>query len=146
MNVHLKQFSQLQVLEWHKILTLRASVFVVEQNCVYQDPDLLDFEALHLWFEDDLGYFAYLRMIPPNSEYKYWKIGRVLVKPNRRFQGMGNALMKRALLHLGSSTTIHISAQCYLMKFYENLGFTAEGDTYVEDGIPHVFMTRNGVD
>ena len=146
MIVHLKQFAQLQVLEWHKIISLRAEVFVVEQNCVYQDPDVYDIDSLHLWFEDEFECFAYLRIIPPNTENNYWKIGRVVVKSNRRSQGMGNALMKSALTHLGSSATIHISAQRYLIKFYENLGFTAKGDTYLEDGIPHVFMIRAGVD
>lgn len=145
MIVQLKTFSNLNVFEWHNIITLRAQVFVVEQHCVYQDPDQLDECALHLWFEQDGECISYLRMLPPQAQHPFWKIGRVVVKSSRRSEGLGKALLKTALSHIGITETIHISAQLYLKRFYENLGFIPEGEMYLEDGIPHLFMTRVAV-
>ncbi len=140
-------FNELGVDELYTILQLRNEVFVVEQNCVYQDADNKDAASYHLtgWEGNTLA--AYCRILPPGLSYSEASIGRVVSSPAYRKTGCGRALMNEAILRTLSQfdcNTIRISAQLYLQKFYEQLGFTPVGETYMEDNIPHIEMLLTG--
>ena len=138
-----KKFENLSTNELYELLQLRAEVFVVEQNCVYQDIDGKDQKAIHI-----LGYFenqlvAYCRIFDKKAYFADASIGRVIVKENYRNKKWGNLLLKKAIESIDfyySQTAITISAQLYLKTFYENHGFQQSSDTYLEDGIPHIEM------
>ena len=138
-----KCFDELKNQELYDILKLRSMVFVVEQNCVYQDIDDKDLKSWHL-----LGYHhnelvAYLRIIPQGISYPEASIGRVVTHPDYRKKGLGIELMKTGIektLNQFNADKIKISAQCYLIKFYSDLGFLAQGEEYLEDDIPHIHM------
>lgn len=140
-----KSFSELDTRELYTMLALRAEVFVVEQNCPYQDLDGLDTEARHLlvWDEDRLA--AYCRVLPPGLKYPEAAIGRVVTAPSCRGLRLGHELMARAVelcRHLFPDVGISLSAQAHLRRFYEEHGFSVEGEGYLEDGIPHLHMRR----
>lgn len=140
---NIKTFDQLTTRELHAIYYLRVEVFVVEQNCAYQDVDAIDLEAFHLQIYDHSNLVAYARMMAPNEQHAYSKIGRVVTSATVRGRGYGKELMKTAINFCFSKyphTPIVISAQQYLLKFYTDLGFTAEGEAYLEDNIPHQQM------
>ncbi|MEZ5009855.1 MAG: GNAT family N-acetyltransferase [Chitinophagales bacterium] len=143
-NWNLKRFDELTTQELYDILHLRSEVFVVEQDCVYQDLDYLDQDALHLiaYAKDKL--VAYVRIIPPKLKYKAAAaIGRVVSSPTVRGKGIGKALMKKAIIEtqkLYPEMPIKISAQCYLDQFYKDLGFKVISEVYLEDGIDHQEM------
>jgi ElaA protein len=141
----LKRFNELTVDELYAILQLRSEVFVVEQNCIYHDPDGKDQYAWHLMgFEDD-KLVAYTRLFAAGGTYPDPSIGRVVTSPSKRRAGLGREVMVRSIEHceeLFGKTSITLGAQLYLRKFYESLGFIASGEEYIEDGIPHVTMTR----
>jgi len=127
------------------MMYLRQEVFVVEQDCPYQDADGDDLFATHLmgWSGDKL--VAYLRMFEPSKKYVEASIGRVVTSPSVRGQGLGVEVMRRGidLAHSRySGISIRISAQTRLRRFYENLGFEVVGDGYMEDGIPHLPMVK----
>ena len=125
------------------ILEVRQEVFVVEQNCPYQDCDAKDKKSTHLMgYEKDV-LVAYLRIVIPEISYNEPSIGRVLTKQMVRKKGYGIDLMKRAISFCSSTypkKNIRISAQKYLLPFYRSLGFQELGDVYLEDGIPHMEM------
>jgi ElaA protein len=136
-------FNELSVTELYAIMQLRNEVFVVEQNCVYQDADNKDLASYHLtgWDADQL--VAYCRLLPPGISYQDASIGRVATSSAYRKMGNGRLLMSKAIVKTLSQFTcskITISAQFYLSKFYESLGFTAFGEVYLEDNIPHIEM------
>ena len=136
-------FTELGVDELYTILQLRNEVFVVEQNCVYQDADNKDAASYHLtgWEGNTLA--AYCRILPPGLSYSEASIGRVVSSPAYRNTGCGRELMNEAILRTLAQfdcNTIRISAQLYLKKFYEQLGFTQVSETYMEDNIPHIEM------
>jgi ElaA protein len=138
-----KHFSELNTAELYEILWLRSKVFVVEQNCVYLDNDFKDQESWHLcgWIGNRL--VAYVRLLPPGLSYAEASIGRVLTHPDFRKQGFGIELMKVAInktITQFNVNTIKISAQCYLLNFYNSLGFKTCSEEYLEDDIPHVEM------
>ena len=138
-----KPFDELTVAELYCILKLRSEVFVVEQMCVYLDADNKDSSAFHLsgWLHNQL--VAYCRIIPPGLAYAEASIGRVLTNAAHRRDGYGKILMKKAIkktYELFDVPAIKISAQQYLLEFYQNLGFLATGDPYLEDNIPHIAM------
>lgn len=140
-----KPFKELSLEELYVVLALRQEVFAVEQNCVYQDVDGMDQLGWHLmgWQENDL--LAYLRVLPPNSRFAEFCIGRVVVSPKGRRQGYGKELSKEGLKCIEKEfgeVPIRISAQAYLEKFYQDLGFVTDSEEYLEDGIPHVEMMR----
>ncbi|GAA4280243.1 GNAT family N-acetyltransferase [Gaetbulibacter aestuarii] len=145
MTTVVKTFEELTKQELYDLLQLRSAVFVVEQDCVYQDLDGKDTKALHvLGFKND-KIVAYTRIFGPGVYFEQASIGRVIVAKNERRHDYGNQIMKasiEAIKERFNETTIKISAQCYLNKFYTNLGFKAFGDTYLEDGIPHVSMIK----
>ena len=135
--------SEMTALEWHRVLALRAEVFVVEQNCAYQDPDGKDVVSYHILMESGEELVAYARLLPPGVSYPEASIGRVVSSPRVRGLGWGKALMEVAIAQTQKqfgTNEICISAQSYLLKFYQDLGFVAEGEEYLEDDIPHFKM------
>lgn len=140
-----KPFDELTPRELYAMLQLRNEVFVVEQNCVFQDADNKDFEAWHLMAWQNGVLIAGTRLLPPGVCYAYASIGRVVNSPSVRGTGIGKLLMTRSieqLFSLWGAQTIKIGAQYYLLNFYESFGFKAVGDIYVEDGIDHIEMLR----
>lgn len=138
-----QHFSELSTKDMYDILSTRNSVFVVEQNCVYQDADHKDTQAWHLMGKIDDSIVAYARILPPGLSFSEASIGRVLTHSAHRHQGYGTVLMKMAIektIQQFQISNIRIGAQCYLNVFYSSLGFVAEGDEYMEDGIPHIEM------
>jgi ElaA protein len=140
-----KKFDELNVAELYAILKLRSEVFVLEQNCVYLDPDGRDADSYHScgWLNNEL-LVAYTRLMPPGSAYSDASIGRVVTAPAYRSEGYGKILMQRSIekcFELYDTPSITIGAQQYLTKFYTDLGFKQSGDMYLEDGIPHIKMT-----
>lgn len=145
MNWQIKSFDDLSTAELYKILRLRAEIFVVEQNCVYQDCDGYDQKAHHVMAWQDENLVAYARIFPEGVKYKQACISRVVTSPLVRGQGVGNELIKKCIEEITTrfnTGNITISAQKYLEKFYEGHGFSVVGDTYLEDNIPHIEMTR----
>ena len=143
MEAVIKTFDELSTEELYQILRLRSEVFVVEQNCVYQDIDNKDQKALHVLGLKNGGLVAYTRMFRPGDYFENASIGRVVVPKKQRKYGYGKQIMQVSLAALAQrfpKTSIEISAQKYLLKFYTDLGFTAVGEEYLEDGIPHVRM------
>ena len=149
MNIrwHYKVFDELTPNELYRIMQLRSEVFVVEQNCVFLDADNKDQQCLHCmgWWQDDLA--AYTRIAPPGYIYRETSIGRVATSPAHRNKGFGRELMLQSLeicrLHF-PNTDIKLGAQYYLKDFYASFGFIAVGDTYIEDGIKHIYMLLRG--
>lgn len=145
MNIKLKFFDELSNLELYHILQLRSEVFVVEQNCVYQDMDGKDSKALHVIGKKDNAIIAYARIFKPGDYLDHASIGRVVVKKPMRAGGYGKEIMLASIKAIEDNfkeTTIHLSAQTYLQKFYEDLNFKAVGETYLEDDIPHILMIK----
>jgi len=140
-----KKFNQLTLAELYRVLQLRSQVFVVEQNCVYQDIDGKDKQALHLLGKKNNVLVAYTRLFAPGICYDGASFGRVVVSMEERANKYGHDLVKASLqaieTHFGK-TTVEISAQKYLLGFYSGHGFTAVGPEYLEDGIPHVHMVK----
>ena len=141
----LKKFDTLTTGELYSILKLRSEVFIVEQNCVYLDPDGKDQQAWHLIGTEEETVIAYTRILAPGVAYPDPSIGRVVTLSSKRRSGLGRELMERSIEHcekLFGKNSITLSAQVYLKKFYESLGFIGVGDEYLDDGIPHIKMTR----
>lgn len=140
--------------EWHAVLAAREAVFIVEQNCPYQDADALDAQSWHLIGTCDGQLAAYLRVVDPGYKsvhagvfYAEPSIGRVLTASAFRGKGFGQQLMREGITgceRYFPGQGIRISAQSYLLNFYQALGFVEVGDEYDEDGIPHFEMLRTG--
>lgn len=146
MNFITKSFQELTTTELYQILQLRSEVFVVEQDCVYQDVDFKDQKALHVFGLKNDKIVAYTRIFKPGDYFDNSSIGRVVVKENERKFGYGHDLIKAsidAIDYYYKVTKITISAQVYLKNFYESHGFKKIGEEYLEDGIPHIKMNRN---
>jgi ElaA protein len=143
MNFEFKYFRELSPEELYEILQLRAEIFVVEQNCVYNDLDGLDQGAIHQFLRKDGKIIAYARLLKPGTRFPEYSIGRVVVNKPERGTGLGIQMMESAksfILERWNAGIIKISAQKYLQGFYENLGFKIITDEYLEDGIPHFGM------
>lgn len=143
MTFEFKTFNELTSTELYDILQLRAEIFVVEQDCVYNDLDGLDKSAVHLFLRKDGEIVAYSRLLKPGSRFPEYSIGRVVVKKSARGTGLGIEMMKAAkdyIVNEWGATKIKVSAQQYLQRFYENLGFEIVTEMYLEDGIPHYGM------
>ena len=141
----IKRFNELSASELYQLLQLRSEVFVVEQNCVYQDIDGKDEKALHLLGEIDNKVVVYSRIFKPKDYFENASIGRVAIAEKFRAQKWGHQLMQEAISGIENNfgiQSITISAQLYLKKFYETHGFVQIGETYLEDGIPHIEMLR----
>lgn len=147
MQLHwiLKRFEALSPYQLYAILQLRNEVFVVEQNCVFQDADDKDQDCYHLMGFSDNKLAAYTRLSPPNTIYAEVSIGRVVTSPSIRRSGAGKELMEKSIHHcadLFGKTPIKIGAQLYLKKFYESFGFEQISEVYLEDGIEHIYMRK----
>ncbi|WBL25684.1 GNAT family N-acetyltransferase [Zunongwangia sp. HGR-M22] len=145
MEILVKQFNELSLKDLYDILQLRSEVFVVEQDCVYQDIDGKDADALHIIGKKNNEIVAYTRCFDKGFYFEEAAIGRVVVKMNQRKYGYGHDIMKASLKAIKehfNTEGIRLSAQQYLIKFYENHGFTTEGEGYLEDGIPHIAMVK----
>lgn len=142
----IKSFDNLTVNELYDLLQLRSAIFVVEQNCVYQDIDSKDKLALHLLGEFDGKIVAYARLFKAGISFDFASIGRVVVDADYRNKKWGNNLMREAIAgiekHFGESQ-ITIGAQLYLQRFYESHGFVKTSEMYLEDDIPHIEMQKN---
>jgi len=144
-NWTIKRFDELTSDELYAILQLRNEVFIVEQNCVYNDIDGKDQPAWHLMANADDKLVAYTRILPPGVSYSDPAIGRVVTSSSKRRSGLGKELMKRSIEaceKFFGKTSISLSAQVYLQSFYESLGFIVVGEEYLDDGIPHFKMSR----
>ncbi len=145
MTIEIKAFNELTLDSLYEVLQLRAEVFVVEQTCPYQDVDGKDQKAMHI-----LGYHkeqlvAYTRVFKPGYYFDNASIGRVVVKENARQYGFGKDIMKASIAFIEDTldlSTIELSAQTYLKKFYNDLGFKEIGEGYLEDDIPHIRMIK----
>ena len=139
----IKKFNELTLNELYFLLKLRSTVFVVEQNCVYQDIDNKDQKALHLIGEFDNKIVAYSRLFKPGDYFDLACIGRVVIDKDYRDKKWGHSLIQegiKAISDFYSENRIKISAQLYLKKFYETNGFVAQGEVYLEDDIDHIEM------
>ena len=138
-----KKFDDLSASELYAIMQLRNEVFVVEQNCVYQDADDKDQHSLHLCGWDGEKLVAYTRIISKGISYAEVSIGRVVTSPAYRNAGAGRQLMNESIklaFNAFNCTQIKIGAQVYLTEFYQSLGFTTCSPEYLEDGIRHIEM------
>ena len=145
MEIQIKTFEQLSTTELYQLLELRSAVFVVEQDCVYQDVDGKDQKAIHVLGIKNEKLVAYTRMFGPGDYFENSSIGRVVVAGDQRQFGYGKVIMEASLKDLERrfpETPIELSAQTYLLKFYNSLGFTEFGEEYLEDGIPHIRMKK----
>jgi ElaA protein len=140
-----KVFDDLTNTELYKILQLRNAVFIVEQQCCYQDMDNKDLFAHHLmgWLGDEL--VSYTRLFDKEIMYEQASIGRVIVSASARKDGLGRKLMELSIqqvTRLYGEQAVKIGAQFYLKRFYESLGFQQVSDIYLEDDIPHIYMVK----
>ena len=140
--LHKKSFHQLTTDELYELLRVRSEVFVVEQNCVYQDLDGDDQKAIHLWLTLKGKTVALARVCPAETHMTEISIGRVIT--TERGKGYGKEILLHAIdaasEHFGA-TLIDIEAQEYAKGFYESVGFKQSSDTFMLDGIPHIKMT-----
>ncbi|HAB35919.1 MAG TPA: GNAT family N-acetyltransferase [Cryomorphaceae bacterium] len=136
-------FDALSTTDLYQILNVRAEVFVVEQDCPYQDLDGKDQASLHIWMNDDVGITAYARLLPPGLSYPEAGIGRVVTASRIRKTGLGKELMRHAIAACQMQWPdydVVIMAQSYLLAFYQSFGFVEERAEFLEDGIPHRWM------
>lgn len=141
MRLFVKRFEELSLQDLYEILKVRTAVFVVEQNCPYQDPDGLDQRAIHVFLKDERGIRAYLRVMDRGAESEYVSIGRVLTLDRR--QGLGTRILSegmRVAKECFASDTIYLEAQTYAKGLYEKLGFRVISGEFLLDGLPHVKM------
>ena len=146
LDIFTKSFNELSTKELYDLLQLRSDVFVVEQNCVYLDPDGKDEKAYHILGYKNDQLVAYTRVFAPGDYFEDASIGRVVVARNEREHRYGYDIMKASInsvKELFQTETIVLSAQYYLKKFYNNLGFKEVGEEYLEDDIPHIKMIRS---
>ena len=134
-----KEWAELSTSEVENIFSLRSEVFVVEQDCVYQDIDGKDQKAKHVLGKKENDIVAYARIFKPGDYFKEASFGRAVVKKTERGKGVGDELVKNCL-EIITEEEIKISAQSYLKGFYGKHGFKSEGNEYLEDGIPHTAM------
>ncbi|WP_010523336.1 GNAT family N-acetyltransferase [Aquimarina agarivorans] len=145
LDITIKSFETLTKAELYAILRIRSEVFVVEQLIAYQDLDQKDQKAMHIIGRIDSEIVAYTRIFKPNDYFKYASIGRVLVAKKYRRFNYGRDIVKASISAIEAQygeTTIKISAQLYLKRFYTELGFESYGDVYLEDEIPHTAMLK----
>ena len=146
MEISVKTFEELSNQELYDVLAIRAEVFVVEQDCAYQDPDGKDMKALHVLGKDKTKLVAYARIFGPGDYFEQASIGRIVVQKDYRSGGFGKKIVlaaQKAISECYHTDKIKLSAQSYLKDFYEDMGYKSSGEEYLEDGIPHVAMIRD---
>lgn len=146
LETHIKSFQDLTTNELYDLLQLRSEVFVVEQDCVYQDIDGKDQKALHVLGYHDANLVAYTRIFKKGDYLEEASIGRVVVSAEARKHNFGKEIMNSSIEAVSiyfNTSIIVLSAQTYLKRFYNNLGFIEVGEEYLEDGIPHIKMRKH---
>ncbi len=146
MRTVVKSFDDLSNKELYDLLALRADVFVVEQDCAYQDLDGKDHKALHILGKEGNVLAAYARVFKPGDYFDAASIGRIVVRKEMRSKGYGKMIVlaaQKAISEHFNTVKIKLSAQSYLQEFYKDLGYKVVGEEYLEDGIPHLAMVRN---
>lgn len=146
MKFIVKIFNELTIHELYGILQLRSEVFVVEQDCVYQDLDFKDQKSLHVFGYKKDKIIAYTRIFKPGDYFDNASIGRVIIAKSERKFGFGHDLIRASIDVIKTELKVDkitISAQLYLKKFYETHHFFQVGEGYLEDGIPHIRMDRD---
>lgn len=142
MDLIIKAFHELTNEELFEIYKLRVSVFVVEQNCAYQEVDDADKAAYHVYLRDEDGIAGYLRVLPEGTTFEDVSIGRVIAVKRRR--GIGGRILSqgiRVAKERFGAERITIEAQVYARELYEKAGFVQSSEAFLEDGIPHIRMT-----
>ena len=145
MDLQVIHYSYLTKNQLYQLLYLRIKIFVVEQNCPYQELDDLDKISYHVLGTIDQTLISIGRIVP-NEKEKQILIGRIAVNDNHRKNGYALKMMNEIIYFINtnfSNFEIALSAQTYLKEFYISLGFKAHGETYLEDGIPHIYMIKN---
>ena len=143
MDWNIRKFEDLNNKELYDILRLRNQVFIVEQNCPYEDCDNRDKDAYHLFLENNEEIIAYLRILKRGVSYEEVSIGRVVVDKKYRRKDIARNMMVKAIDFIERSLKereIRISAQAYLVNFYKSIGFKEVSEPYLEDNIPHIEM------
>lgn len=144
MNWKILTFNELTLEQLYQMMMVRQAVFVVEQNCPYLDADDKDQDCYHVLGYDKEDLVAYSRIVPKGISYvNSVAIGRILTTEKGRGRGIGKILVQQSIeetIRLFPTEKITISAQCYLIKFYESFGFQIVGEEYLEDDIPHIKM------
>ncbi|MCL2843552.1 MAG: GNAT family N-acetyltransferase [Oscillospiraceae bacterium] len=138
-----KPFNALTNLELYQLLQLRQAVFIIEQTCIYPDMDNNDEHAIHLLAFDGDVMVGCLRILDKGVAFDEASIGRVVVTKGHRGRGIAQEMMRQAVALLGTDRgekRIKLSAQTYALRVYESVGFTAVGEEYLEDDIPHIDM------
>jgi ElaA protein len=146
MTIHTTSFRHLDIETLYDILQLRSEVFVVEQDCVYQDLDGIDKKAMHSWIAEDGKMVAYARFFMKNERRKIVQIGRVVVAKDKRRERYASFLMRSVMENAGryfGAKHLYLESQTYAIPFYERLGFKICSEEFLEDGIPHVKMERD---
>lgn len=146
LDIITKRYQELTITELYDLLQLRCEVFIVEQNCIYQDLDGKDDKAVHIIGKKNNKIIAYSRVFKPGDYFNYAGIGRVVVSKEERYRKYGYDIIKASIIAIKeyyNQTIIKLSAQLYLKSFYNNLGFKEIGEAYLEDNIPHITMIRN---
>ena len=143
MEVKIKHYNELSKDEFHDMIALRIAVFVVEQDCPYQELDGLDKDANHLLVIEDTAIIGTMRMLKPGVVYNELAIGRVVSDPKHRGKKMGHLMMEAAMEYIKNDLKLNsarLSAQSHLKDYYSKYGFAPTGKDYLEDGIPHSEM------
>ena len=143
LQITTKTYNELTKEELYQVLQLRSEVFVVEQDCVYQDIDFKDQKAMHILGFKNEKLVAYTRIFKPGDYFENASIGRVVVAEKERINGFGHVIFKasiKAINEFFNEENVKISAQKYLKEFYQSHNFKQIGDEYLEDNIPHLAM------
>tara|TARA_B100002051_G_scaffold61994_1_gene57981 strand:- start:2636 stop:3100 length:465 start_codon:yes stop_codon:yes gene_type:complete len=143
--VIIKTFHELDKEELYKFMQLRIEVFVVEQDCPYQDLDNLDIQGRHIWIEEEGKILSYLRLNPPGIRFNEPSLGRIVTKDTVRSRGLAEIIINKALEIIDNDYRMptRISAQTYLEDYYSKFGFVKCSEEYMEDNIPHIEMLRD---
>lgn len=147
MEYKIRTFDELSNKELYSILRLRSEIFVVEQNCVYQDLDNKDLDGYHLMAIENGELIGYLRILNKGVSYKEASIGRVVVKKEYRRKKLGLEIINKGIdfiINTLQEKEVRISAQVYAKNLYEKAGFVEVSEEYLEDDIPHVEMLYSG--
>ncbi len=143
MELKIKAFEELSLHELYEIMRIRCAVFVVEQECVYQDIDGIDERAVHVFYEHENSIYGYLRLFYKDEDHKIVQIGRVL--STERGRGFGRMVLHEGVkyaIETMKAESLYLEAQIYAIGFYQREGFEVISDEFLEDGIPHVKMVR----
>lgn len=138
-----KRFEEFQLEEFYKLIALRIEVFVIEQDCPYQELDGKDQKSHHVICKENDFIIATARIVPPGISYQEPSIGRVVIQKSARGSGLGHDLMTQAMIaskNLYGNVALRLSAQEYLINYYKKYGFEVVSEVYLEDNIPHVEM------